>query len=424
MRLRSGEYIGTMYKIFPEEFKGKKIKEVTFQVTEDCNLRCSYCYQTNKSHKKMTFSTAKKLIDLIFQSRYDENSMWYQGKTEAIVFDFIGGEPFLEIDLINQIVEYIEDKLLLLEDCPWTIYHMYSFSSNGTLYFTPKVQEFIKEYRPFLSIGITVDGNKELHDLCRVFPDGSGSYDTAIAASLTENSTIGNVSTKLTFSPDNISYVADGVINLLSLGLDTIFGNPVFEEGWELEHAKIYYLELKKIVDYLILNNITDRAYISMLDPEKCKPYNNDNLDKNYCGVSKEGTMVAMDYEGNLYPCVRFMPSSLGKNCKPLIIGNYNYGIDYDCENFKNLINISTKNMSNEECLNCPIATGCAWCTAYCYQCYGNFDKRTTFHCLMHVAEALAAKYLEIKTNGKSNLVIPYDKGIKILPSEDFYLLQ
>ena len=41
----------------------------------------------------------------------------------------------------------------------------------------------------------------------------------------------------------------------------------------------------------------------------------------------------------------------------------------------------------------------------------------------MHVAEALAAKYLEIKTDEKSNLVIPYDKGIKILPSEDFYLL-
>ena len=39
---------------------------LTFIVTEDCNLRCSYCYITHKSsNKKMSFNVAKKFIDYV-----------------------------------------------------------------------------------------------------------------------------------------------------------------------------------------------------------------------------------------------------------------------------------------------------------------------------------------------------------------------
>ena len=34
----------------------------TFSVTDDCNLRCSYCYQINKGHHVMTFDTAKRIL--------------------------------------------------------------------------------------------------------------------------------------------------------------------------------------------------------------------------------------------------------------------------------------------------------------------------------------------------------------------------
>lgn len=39
--------------------------ELTFQVTNECNLRCTYCYET-KFHSSMTFETAKKAIDTLF----------------------------------------------------------------------------------------------------------------------------------------------------------------------------------------------------------------------------------------------------------------------------------------------------------------------------------------------------------------------
>ena len=81
---------------------------ITFQVTEDCNLKCSYCYQTNKTHHKMNFETAKKFIDYIFKNKNNPNFFYNEENTLGFIIDFIGGEPFLEIDLIEQIVNYWE----------------------------------------------------------------------------------------------------------------------------------------------------------------------------------------------------------------------------------------------------------------------------------------------------------------------------
>jgi len=40
--------------------------------------------------------------------------------------------------------------------------------------------------------------------------------------------------------------------------------------------------------------------------------------------------MLAMDYKGDLYPCLRYMESSIGQNQSPYIIGNINNGIGYN----------------------------------------------------------------------------------------------
>ena len=49
----------------------------------------------------MTFETAKKFIDYIFESKYEKDSFFSQETTKGLVIDFIGGEPFLELDLIS-----------------------------------------------------------------------------------------------------------------------------------------------------------------------------------------------------------------------------------------------------------------------------------------------------------------------------------
>ena len=65
-------------------------KCITFQVTEDCNLRCSYCYQGCKTHRKMSLETAKAAVDMLLAA--DERTNQYITSTEVagVVLDFIG----------------------------------------------------------------------------------------------------------------------------------------------------------------------------------------------------------------------------------------------------------------------------------------------------------------------------------------------
>ena len=77
-----------------------------------------------------------------------------------MVVDFIGGEPFLEIELIDQICTYIMDKLIEL-DHPWAMKTMFSICSNGVLYRDEKVQAFLRKWANRLSFSVTIDGNKE-----------------------------------------------------------------------------------------------------------------------------------------------------------------------------------------------------------------------------------------------------------------------
>ena len=56
------EFGDSLVRYFPDN-KAKMARTITFQVTDDCNLCCSYCYQINKGHHKMSFETAKKLGD-------------------------------------------------------------------------------------------------------------------------------------------------------------------------------------------------------------------------------------------------------------------------------------------------------------------------------------------------------------------------
>ena len=85
-------------------WEGGNAKEITFIVTKDCQLACKYCYLVGKNTKeKMSWDIAKKTIDYILDNEFDENF-----NKKSVVWDFIGGEPFLEIDLIDKITDYIK----------------------------------------------------------------------------------------------------------------------------------------------------------------------------------------------------------------------------------------------------------------------------------------------------------------------------
>jgi len=181
-------------------------RTITFQVTDACNLACSYCYQINKGKRKMTFETAKKFIDLLLSGDKGMKSYVSPEFSPAIIIEFIGGEPFLEIELIDKICDYFFHECIRL-DHPWATMHMFSICSNGVLYSDPRVQKFLTKHKDNVSFSITIDGNKELHDSCRVFPDGRPSYDIAVAGAMDWMRKGYYMGSKITIAPGNLEYL-------------------------------------------------------------------------------------------------------------------------------------------------------------------------------------------------------------------------
>ena len=413
------------------EFNKIQVADLTFQVTDDCNLQCSYCYQIHKGHHKMPFEIAKQFIDLLLENSIKVNQYIDTRASQGVVINYIGGEPFLEIDLIEQITNYFF-KRVIETDHPWQYNWRIGISSNGVLYFNKKVQDFLLKWKNHISFNISIDGNKELHDTCRLFPNGKGSYDIAMKAVHHYVNTLhGYMGSKMTLAPENVQYTCEAVKNLINEGYTEIFLNCIFEKGWTVKHAKILYNELIKLSDYLLLNNLEDKIYISMFDSELFRPME-ENDNRNWCGGT--GSMLAVDWKGDIFPCLRYMESSLGDEAPPFIIGNINDGIMTTEETYNKtmeLKNITRKSQSTEECFNCPIAEGCAWCSGLNYQETGGIlNKRATHICIMHKARALANCYFWNRNYIKNNipkrmkLYLPDNEALKIIDEKDLQLLK
>lgn len=396
---RFEQYQDFLARIFPEYNNGengaKKVltRSVTFQVTDACNLCCSYCYQINKGHRKMPLETAKKFIDLLLSGEKGMKDYINPENSPGIVLDFIGGEPFLEIELIDQIVDYFERRAIELMH-PWAEKYMVSICSNGVLYFKPEVQRFLQKHRHHMSFSVTIDGNRELHDSCRVFPDGSGSYDIAVAAAKDWMDKGGYMGSKITIAPGNVQYLYEALVHMIEMGYQDINANCVYEEGWTPEHAKELYRQMKKTSDYFLEKNIDfSDFFCSLYEQNFFRPKTETDND-NWCGGT--GLMISLDPDGYIYPCIRYMESSLGTDQPPMRIGSVTEGVgcreEHRCA-ISCLQCITRRSQSTDECFFCPIAEGCSWCSAYNYQVFGTPNARATYICVMHKARALANVY-------------------------------
>lgn len=370
-------------------------RTVTWQVTDNCNLACTYCYQINKGKRRMSFETAKKLVDELLAGKDGKvNSYISVEKSPAIILEFIGGEPFMEIELIDKICDYFIKRAFELRH-PWAIYHMISICSNGVLYRDPRVQKFLEKHKHNISFSVTLDGNKDLHDACRVFANDTskGSYDLAYDACTDWMSRGNYMGSKITIAAANLQYLFSAVKHMIDLGYDDINTNCVYEEEWTAEHAKLFYSEMKKIADYKLENNLIESNYVSLFEENYFCPKDESDLD-NWCGGT--GSMLSMDPDGWLFPCIRYMESSLGDERQRYSIGHIDTGVgDTKChsDRIKCLNCITRRSESTDECFYCPIANGCSLCSAYNFQVYGTPDSRVTNICIMHKARALVNIY-------------------------------
>jgi uncharacterized protein len=367
----------------PNTFQGIN---VTFNTTEDCNLACTYCYEVNKRPRTLSLDKAKKFIDILLNT-YDfldvkgteVEWMAYQG----IVLDFIGGDALMNVDLVEEIVDYWQEAAWKINS-PWASRWRISISTNGTLFDKPGVKRFLEKYKRNIHLGISIDGCPEVHDKNRIYKDGSGSMKKIMEdwnyyvkwcaeAGVDPN-------TKATLNKESIPYLYKSVKFLHEeLNLKIINMNFIMED---MDIQKEDLIELDKqlnlVKDYVLEHR--HEMYLSMLhkamgigepmknDPEACK--------RGKCGA---GAMPALGINGKIYPCFRYLPHTSFDNRDDFNVGDVDNGFIRK-DRFKLVRSKTREKISDDECKNCPIESMCPYCIGGCYAEFGEF-KRTKYIC-------------------------------------------
>ena len=136
---------------------------ITLEINRKCNLRCNYCYITEKNDEEMSWETAKNSVEFAINKIKDMNHT-----KRVIRIDFLGGEPLLSFDLIRRVVEYSRKR-----GEKEKVKFNYALTTNGTI-FDKELLDFFVENK--FSLKISLDGNPDINDMDRKTITGAGSY--------------------------------------------------------------------------------------------------------------------------------------------------------------------------------------------------------------------------------------------------------
>ena len=143
---------------------------MVLNVTNQCNLSCTYCYEYGEDKivdtengakpKFMSAQTARESVDFMFKQG---------GANKAVHCTFFGGETLMNLPVLKIAVAYARQRAIELgKEVD------FSLTTNATL-LRQDVIEWLVENR--VGVTISIDGPKEMQDRFRVFKNGAGSYD-------------------------------------------------------------------------------------------------------------------------------------------------------------------------------------------------------------------------------------------------------
>ncbi len=129
-------------------------------VTNDCNLRCTYCY-IDKTDAAMDAATGTAAIDAIIRSALANNF-------EAVNLKYAGGEATLNFKLVQTLHLYAKEQTAQAG------LHLSSGVLSNGVALTGGMLDFLREQA--IQLMISLDGSAAEHDRQRVFVNGRGSY--------------------------------------------------------------------------------------------------------------------------------------------------------------------------------------------------------------------------------------------------------
>jgi uncharacterized protein len=151
--------------------EGFPLTTMVLNVTNKCNLACTYCYEYGEDKivdtnfgdqpKFMLDETARESVEFLLKE---------SGDLPVVHLTFFGGETLLNFPVLQDTVAYARKRGA---DVGKRI--EFSLTTNATL-LRPDIIEWLADNE--IGVTVSIDGPKEMQDRMRVFHSGRGSYET------------------------------------------------------------------------------------------------------------------------------------------------------------------------------------------------------------------------------------------------------
>lgn len=341
-----------------------------------CNQQCVYCHASRKGMKRaeydMSLETARRVVDVIFQS-----------PSPNLTIEFQGGEPLVNFPVVRQVVE---DARARADAQGRTV--EFTLVSNLSLLDDEKMRFLVDQG---VMICTSLDGPAELHDRNRPLPGGSSHAETlrqmarihAAYDARGLDRSLAYVNALLTVSRQALSQPRALVDEYRSLGFKAIhlrplnpfgFGEAVWKrEGYSADEFLNFY---RAALDYIIELNeggveIQEKT-ASLFLTRMLTDHNPNYMDlRSPCGAAIG--QLAYNYDGRVYTCDEGrMVSAMGEDI-------FSLG-DVATDDYEALINHPTVGTlclascleSLPGCADCAYNPYCGVCPVYNYRMQGD----------------------------------------------------
>ena len=333
--------------------KEKAITACYMTLTENCNLRCVYCFEreTRNIKKMMSEDTADKIVDFLF-----DQAVTYDVK-DAVHITFFGGEPMLAPELMTHVLDYGMAKS---KETGKPI--RFSVITNGTIY-NDKIEAFLQkwyDYTGTIDVQLSIDGIPEIQNEGRPCVDPNKKSSDLVEEAIVKFKDF----LKRHKLPDEKVYIHpviskatlprlyESYMYLMQFCTDFQFA-WVIEDDWDDNDLVILDKQLTKITEHLITRTTNPKKF-PLKHFNKCSG----------CGAGR--ALICSDTDGNLFPCHRFYFYSLNIRSE-MIFGNIHDEEPIDAKVREHFLNID-----NDKVANAP----CQICVAVNYENTGDLHKR------------------------------------------------
>ena len=339
-----------------------KPQAVTMLLTNDCNLACSYCFESNKGKDYMP----KEMALDILKATYNV----VDPMAGIFTLNMFGGEPLMNWDTFKAVCDYVLENNLKIR---------ITATTNLTL-LTDEMIDYIDELS--IPILVSVDGIKEVHDKHRC-----NSFDKVIEnmKKFIDRDLGYLIEARMTVAPDTAKYMYESVKMLVDLGINNIANVPASDLDWEAQSIQDYKDNYEKILDMYIdiLNDETNKRNISLYKVDQALNLALEPIkeDTSMCNIGNP-RWVIVDWKGDIWPCPDY-PTTDNVDLIAGKIGNFYTGVDETKVDPKPMV--ATYEL--ERCKGCEAISICkSGCPYENYTKNGKFNEPTIGYCTLQKA--------------------------------------